>query len=111
MKDILIKEQKDVGSMCVSVPCDKTECVFAFDVYKYAGKHHPNPENLAPVAIPEGEGPPLGRGPPQQPPSADIALLIGQGSLQSHPQAITTSPMEQSHPPKKNNQDLSDVII
>ena len=87
-KNILEEKQVTVGegeSKCkgVAVKCDKTECVFEFSVYEYAGKHHPNAERLTPPsganlgALPEGggppmgHGPPLGRGPPRPPPWAN----------------------------------------
>ena len=85
-------ESKCIG---VSVECDKTECVFEFSVYTYAGKHHPNEETRQPPApngdletlaedkhLPLKPGPPLGQvlplerdppmgcGPPRPPPWA-----------------------------------------
>lgn len=117
--------------MCtgVSVQCDRTECVFEFAVYKYAGKHHTDPVNIAPptssVVGPNGERPPMGRGPPRPPPwasgppmhpennSSPPPSLVGpNGEGPPMGRACPCPPPENGYPQsKQNNIETEDDII
>ena len=97
MQTILKEKQKSVGkgeSLCtgVSVQCDRTECVFEFALYKYAGRPQINTDAVSPPPVmgPNGECPPMGKGPPRPPPQANAGPPMGRNPKQNNTEIVST---------------------